>query len=171
MHGSNSTSKDYQLGFCGVEFCMIYNKQRLGEKDVTGGKGIESCLSEENDIDYDYLSKTIESTTTTFSMDSFDSSENMSVESLLNTQKTDIDNVIIDDFKDGSRSASASAKASAVMQSTTQKEDADFDCLIKRIVSTSTTFSMDFSDSSVNASVESLSIIENMDADTDSIST
>jgi len=167
INGSTSTSKGYQPRYCGVDLRMISNKQNLREYNATGGKGIESCLSEENDLDYDYMLKTIPSTTTTFSMDSSDSSDIMSVESLHTAQSTDNDNISTDDFEDGSVSASASAD----MQSTIQKKDADFDCSIKRIVSTSTNFSMDSSDSSENTSVDSLSIIENMDADTDSIST
>jgi len=143
---STSTSKAFKSRHCGADMCMVSNEPNLREKVVTGGTGIELCLIEKNDVVYDYFLKPIASTSTSFSMDSSDCSENMSVE---------------DD----------KMSASVEMQSSIQKEDTDFDCSIKRVMSTSTTLSMDSSDSSEITSLGSLFNVDTMDTDTNSIST
>jgi len=154
---------------------MVSNESNLRESVVMGGMGIELCLIEKNGVDYDYFlkpivstftnfSKPIVSTFTNFSMDSSDCSENISVESLLSVQWMETESTSTDDFEDDSVSTSVE------MQLSIQKEDDDFDCSIKRVVSTSSTLSMDLSDSSESASVDSLFIIDTMDTDTNSVS-
>ena len=129
---------------------MVSNEPTLRENDVTGDKGIELCLSEENDVDYDHFLNLMTSTNSNFSMDSSNCSENTSIESSPTIQRTETGNISTNDFEDDSESAnSESANESASV------EGADFDS----------------SDSSENTSVESLFVIERMNINTNSTST
>ena len=107
---------------------MVSNKPTLRENDVTGDKGIELFLSEENDVDYDHFLNLMTSTNSNFSMDSSNCSENTSIESSPTIQRTETGNISTNDFEDDSESANESASV----------EGADFDS----------------SDSSENTSVE-----------------
>ena len=86
---------------------MVSNKPTLRENDVTGDKGIELFLNEENDVDYDHFLNLMTSTNSNFSMDSSNCSENTSIESSPTIQRTETGNISTNDFDDDSESANS----------------------------------------------------------------
>lgn len=107
---------------CGSDLHKKSNEPNLRESVVMEEKGIELCLSEESDLDYEYLLKTIASTKTNYSMNSPDCNENISVESLPTIQKTYTDSSISSDgFED------RSANVIIEMQPAIQKKDTNCD--------------------------------------------
>ena len=134
---------------------MVSNKPTLRENDATGDKGIELCLSEENDVDYNHFLNLMTSTNFNFSMDSSTCSENTSIESSPTIQRTETGNISTNDFEDDSESANSESANSERANESASVEGADFDS----------------SDSSENTSVESLFVIERMNINTNSTST